>query len=231
MLRIALLLVALGVMVLLQGCSTTLVESLPGGSITTCDAAWPGAWRRIRNDGSSPKPDDVIRISADCKQITFIDDGKPKVEQHEMQLISTPSGQFLVEAEAGKDPRTCIGNDSSHCGFYLLRYQRHGQRIGLFDPDHARVHDAIATHAIAGYTEQTNRPQGDASGKADATSTEHAPAPGAADAGTQKPTYDNLIAGNPEQIADILARHPEFFDSKPLISLQREGPMNPGVSP
>lgn len=229
--RIGWAVLTLALAALLPGCSNTLFASLPVGAVTACDPAWPGVWRRIRNDGSIPKPDDVIRISTDCKQITSTENGKPKVEQHDLQLIDTAAGQFVVDAESGTDPRTCLGNGSSHCGFYLLRYQRHGQRIDLFDADHVRVHDAIAAHAIAGYTTQTNRPQEGASGKTDATSADGKPTSTATDAGAQKPTYDNLIDGSPEQIARILAQHPEFFDSKPLISLQREGAMNPGVRP
>lgn len=31
------------------GCSTTLVQYLPQGDVTTCDASWPGLWK-----GTSP---------------------------------------------------------------------------------------------------------------------------------------------------------------------------------
>ena len=47
----------------------------------------------------------------------------------------------------------------------------------------------------------------------------------------QVPTYHNLIAGDPDQIAQILVQHPEFFEAEPYLIIVRDGPMNAGVQP
>ena len=51
----------------LAGCSTTVFESLPTGTVTDCDPAWPGRWQPEAMPDDATKPTDVLEISEDCR--------------------------------------------------------------------------------------------------------------------------------------------------------------------
>ena len=51
----------------LAGCSTTVFESLPAGTTTDCDPAWPGRWQPVGSSNDAMKPDGVVEIAADCR--------------------------------------------------------------------------------------------------------------------------------------------------------------------
>jgi hypothetical protein len=216
------------------GCSTTLVESLPVGRISSCDAAWPGRWHAAGHGVGSTATDESLSISADCTQITFTDTEKTQTEKHNLQLISTRAGDFLTFGSPDDKP-ACFGEGDTHCGTELMRYVRTGNRIEIFKPDHRKVHDALESHAISGYTEMNLDAQTTAT---TGTQTGQAPVPPgliearlAAANDQNAPTYHNLIAGDPDQIAQILVQHPEFFEAEPYLILNRDGPMNAGVQP
>ncbi|HEY2344483.1 MAG TPA: hypothetical protein VGH80_01220 [Xanthomonadaceae bacterium] len=218
-----------------SGCSTTLVESLPVGSVSTCDAAWPGTWRGVEHGVGKAAMDEHIHISADCTQFTFSDAEKTQTEPHVLRLISTRNGQFLTFGNPGDAPKACFGEGNTHCGVELIRYVRSGGQILLYKPDHRRVHDALESHVISGYTEmnidsQTTTANGTQSGNG-AVPDSLIQARMAAQDDKKSPTYRNLIAGGPDQIAQILTHHPEFFEQDPYLILQREGPMNAGTTP
>ena len=204
-----------------SGCSTTLVESLPVGKTTTCDAAWPGRWKAIPPD-RKPGEDAWLQINADCTELISIDKEKTERENHKITLVSTRMGDFLWVSDMDGKPE-CIGSDASHCGMELMRYTRSGDEIRLYNPDHKKVRDALASHVVPGYTEVATA--------ADiAASSSSSPAPSATVSTTaaqpnnlqSQPAYRNQIAGNPEQIAAILEKHPEFFESTPWIILRRD---------
>lgn len=229
----SLLLMALAILAT-SGCSTTLVESLPVGKTTKCDAAWPGRWRGVEHGVGKAAVDAILEINADCTKITFTDPEKTQTEEHTLALISTRAGDFLIFGSPGDKP-SCFGEANTHCGTELIRYVRTNDLIQLYQPSHRKVHDALESHAVSGYTEMSFDQQGTAT---NGTQTgQQAVPPGliearTAAAGDKKvPTYHNLIAGSPEQIATILKEHPEFFDVEPWLILKREGPMNPGTLP
>ena len=59
-----------------------------------------------------------------------------------LTLIDNSAGQFLqIHNDDGKPD--CIGVGKAHCGYVLLRYERAGDTIRLYDPDHAKVAAAI----------------------------------------------------------------------------------------
>lgn len=217
------------------GCSVTLVESLPIGSVTNCDAAWPGTWRGVEHGVGKAALDERIQISSDCKRFTFSDAEKTQTEDHVMRLVTTRNGQFLTFGNPGDPAKSCFGAGASHCGIELLRYVRNGDQILLYMPDHQRVHAALESHAISGYTmvnidSQTAAENGTQSGSG-AVPSGLIEARMAAQDDKKSPTYHNLIAGGPDQITQILRQHPEFFQEEPYLILQREGPMNPDAGP
>jgi len=235
MTRLALLLVLLLAVAGLEGCSTTLVESLPVGKITTCDAAWPGDWRGVEHGVGKAAMDERIHINADCTSFTFTDAEKTQTEPHVLRLISTRAGDFLTFSSPGDAPKACFGDGNTHCGTELFRYVRTGDRIVLYKPDHKRVHDALESHAISGYTEMTVDPQTTA---VNGTQTGRGAVPDglikartAAMDDKKVPTYHNLIAGQADQITQILKEHPEFFEEEPYLILQRVGPMSLEAKP
>ena len=205
-----------------SGCSSTLVESLPVGKTTTCDAAWPGRWKAIQPDGQKPSEDAWLEINADCTVLTSIDKEKTERENHKITLVSTRMGDFLWVSDTDGKPE-CVGPDATHCGMELMRYVRLGDEIRLYNPDHKKVHDALDSHVVPGYTEANT-----AADVAASSSSSSAPSTTVATTATQpdnaqtESTYRNQIAGNPEQIAAILEKHLEFFESTPWIILRRD---------
>lgn len=177
----------------LAGCSTTVFESLPSGATTDCDPAWPGRWEPVAGASDAIKPQDAVEISADCRNVVTKGERKPM----HLTLVDARAGQYLELHNDSGEP-DCIGKGKTHCGHVLLRYERDGDTIRLYDPDHARVASAIAKKTIQGHSE---RP----------------------DSGlkTSEPVYRNFVAGDGNRIAKLLHRHPEFFGSEPLIVLRR----------
>lgn len=190
--RLLLLTVLLG----LGGCSTTVFESIPVGTTTDCDPAWPGRWQPVATAGDAVKPKDVMEISADCRTATMESDSKPKPMR--LTLINSKAGQFLQVHNDSGEP-DCIGAGKAHCGYVLLRYERDGDTIRLYDPDHAKAAAAIAKGSIKGYSER-------ADGK---------------ELKTSEPVHRNFIAGDAGKIDKLLRRHPELFNSEPVIVLHR----------
>lgn len=234
MLRTLLTLAMLGMALLLTGCSTTLVESMPIGAVTTCDPAWPGSWHAVEHGVGKAAMSERVTISADCRQFTFSDAEKTQTEAHDLHLVRTRAGDFLTFANPGDAAKVCLGDGNTLCGVELMRYVRDGNRIQLYKADHRRVHEALEAHRISGYTEmRTDNRERTVNGT---RSDSAAVPPGliaareAAQDDKKVPTYRNLIAGSPEQITQILTLHPEFFADEPFLVLERDGPMNPGVS-
>ncbi|HTD28342.1 MAG TPA: hypothetical protein VK660_03040 [Xanthomonadaceae bacterium] len=220
----------------LGGCSTTLVQSLPIGKTTTCDPTWPGRWKVVAPDTEHSGGHGWLEINADCTVLTFVDTEKTDRENHRLTLVSTRAGDFLATSDADGKPE-CIGADSSHCGQELMRYERSGDEIRLYMPDHKSVHDAIASRVVSGYTEAHSAAREPAEGTTTSASplaTDAAPTVATAspsETANTTPTYSNQIAGSPEQIASILRQHPEFFASTPWMILQRDRPITESPNP
>ena len=220
-----------------SGCSTTLVESLPIGKVTRCDAAWPGRWKAMQQNQGRNYQDAWLQINADCTQLTFTDPEKTETEAHLLTLISTRTGDFLSFSTPGDKP-ACFGEGNTHCGTELMRYVHAGSQISLYRADHAKVHDALESHIVSGYTEMRVDPStptatnGTQTGQpAVPTTILQARAMAEEDGAKQQPTFHNLIAGGPEQITTILAKHPEFFEASPWMILQRDDLPAQGRSP
>lgn len=223
-----LLVLLAGVLLATGGCSTTLVESLPVGNMTQCDAAWPGRWHGVEHGVGKAAVEEWIQINPDCTQFTFSDAEKTQTEPHVLHLISTRAGDFVWFSSPGDSPKACFGEGNTHCGTELMRYVRNGNRITIYKPDHLRVHDALESHAISGYTEMSVDPQnsvenGTQTGKG-AVPSGLIEARRAAQDDKKSPTYHNLIAGGSEQITQILKEHPEFFEQEPYLILERQTP-------
>jgi len=197
----------------LAGCSTTLVQQLPAGNVTTCDPAWPGLWMARMDDSGKPERA-WLEVSADCKQLTFTDSAKTSVEQKTLTLVSSAAGEFLSITDADGKPE-CIGKDPRDCGFPIERFVREGGQVRLFAANHRAVHDAIAAGQLAGMTKL---------GSQDDTDTEPTTKKKAkpADVNPANQTYQNLITGSPEQIGQWFVEHPEYFDAKPWLVLDRQ---------
>lgn len=178
----------------LAGCSTTVFESAPTGSATDCDPAWPGRWQPMGMGDDATKPKDVLEISADCRTATTKSEAKPM----HLTLFGTRAGQYLQVHNDNGEP-DCIGAGKAHCGFVLLRYERAGDIIRLYDPDHAWVAAAIAKGSLKGFSERDD-------GK---------------EPRTGKPVHRNFLAGDAGKIDKLLHRHPELFNNEPLIVMQR----------
>lgn len=177
----------------LAGCSTTVFESLPVGTTTQCDPAWPGHWQAIPlkdTDG----PGGTLDISPDCSTIIASDKGTP--EPTHLSLVDTGHGQYLQLRDAGDKPR-CVGKGKTHCGYMLLRYERDGDTIRLYDVDHAQVAAAIRSGTIQGYSKPLDIGQKDST-----------------------PIHSNFIAGDPQRITRLLRDHPEVFEQKPFGPLK-----------
>ena len=188
--RLALLALLLG----LGGCSTTVFESLPTGTSTDCDPAWPGRWEPVGSSNDDMKPQGVVEIAADCRSATTKGETKPV----HLTLIETRTGQYLqLHNDSGKPD--CVGPGNTRCGAALLRYERDGDTMRLYDADHAWIAAAIKAKKIEG------------------TSTR----PDTQGLKTKEPTYNNFIAGNPDRIAKLLRKHPQLFTREPLMVLRR----------
>ena len=187
----------------LAGCSTTVFESFPTGARTDCDPAWPGRWRSIEDDGGA-KPRDAVEIAADCRSATSEGERKPM----HLTLVDTGDARYLQVHNDSEAP-DCIGEGSARCGVALLRYEREGDTIRIFDADHARIAAAIESGDIEGSSEMA----------ADETAKT-----------TRQPVYRNFVAGDAEGIARLLRRHPDFFASDPLLVLRRV-PADPAPPP
>ena len=186
-----LLLASLG----LAGCSTTVFESLPVGTTTDCDPAWPGRWQPVGGGNEAMQPKDALEFSADCRTATVKGEAKPV----RLTLIDTGKARYLQLHNDSGEP-DCIGEGKSHCGYALLRYEREGDVIRVYEPDHARIAASIKSGAIKGFSETTAQ---------EVTKTGH------------EPIYRNFVAGNDERIAKLLGGNPEFFAIEPLMVLQR----------
>ena len=187
---LGLLLVLLG----LAGCSTTVFESLPTGTTTDCDPAWPGRWEPVASADDDMKPQGIVEIAADCRSATTKGERKPI----RLTLVDTRAGQYLqLHNDSGKPD--CIGPGNTRCGAALLRYERDGDTMRLYDPDHAWIAAAIKAKKIDGYTVR----------------------PDTKGLKTKEPTYNNFIAGDGKRIARLLRKYPELFVREPLMVLRR----------
>ena len=187
---LGLLLVLLG----LAGCSTTVFESLPTGTTTDCDPAWPGRWEPVGTADDPMKPQGAVEIAADCRSTTTKGETKPV----HLTLVDTGAGQYLqLHNDSGKPD--CVGDGNTRCGAALLRYERDGDTMRLYDADHAWIAAAIKAKKIDGHSE-----------RADTKGLK-----------TKEPTYNNFVAADGKRIARLLRKHRELFNAEPLIVLQR----------
>ena len=178
----------------LCGCSTTVFQSLPTGSSTDCDPAWPGRWQPLATGSDEMKPKDALEISADCRTATVKGEAKPV----RLTLIDTGKARYLqLHNDSGKPD--CIGPGNTRCGAALLRYERDGDTMRLYDPDHAWIAAAIKAKKIDGHTVR----------------------PDTKGLKTKEPTYNNFIAGDGKRIARLLRKYPELFVREPLMVLRR----------
>jgi len=178
----------------LAGCSSTVFESLPTGSTTDCDPAWPGRWEPVGTADDPMKPQDVVEIAADCRSATTKGETKPV----HLTLIDTGAGQYLqLHNDSGKPD--CVGDGNTRCGATLLRYERDGDTMRLYDADHAWIAAAIKAKKIDGHSE-----------RADTKGLK-----------TKEPTYRNFIAGDGKRIAKLLRKHTQLFTAEPLMVLRR----------
>ena len=197
---IALLALLLG----LAGCSSTVFQSLPTGTTSDCDAAWPGRWEPVASANEAVKPQDAVEISADCRSATV----KGEIKPIRLTLVDTGKAQYLqLHNDSGKPD--CIGEGTTRCGATLLRYKREGDTIRLYDADHAKVAAAIKSGKIEGFSER----------------------PDAGGLKSREPVYRNYIAGDGKRIARLLRKHPEYFAGEPLIVLQRAPADAPPAAP
>lgn len=178
----------------LAGCSTTVFQSLPIGATTDCDPAWPGRWQPLATGNDAIKPKDAVEISADCRTATIKGEAKPM----RLTLIDTGKARYLQLHNDSGEP-DCIGPGKTRCGAVLLRYERDGDTIRIYDPDHARVATAIKAGKIEGFSER----------------------PDSGGLKTSEPVYRNYIAGDGKRITKLLRKHPEFFAGEPLMVLRR----------
>ncbi len=192
--------------VLASGCSSTLVQYLPAGDKTTCDASWPGLWRATNGDGKKPEAA-WLEVNADCTRYTITDDEKTADEDMVLTKVTTGSGDFLWVGKRDGAPE-CLGEGGRDCGLPIMRYVQDGDEIRLYGANHQVVHDAIAHGLITGVTPDALMPP--------------VPSPKPGERATAVSVVNNLITGTPEQIAQILADHPEFFDDKPWLVAHRE---------
>ena len=178
----------------LAGCSTTVFESLPSGATTDCDPAWPGHWQPMATQPGETQRQGVVEISADCRTATTKGEARPM----RLTLVDTGKARYLQLHNDSGEP-DCIGDGKAHCGAALLRYQRDGDTIRLYDADHAKVAAAIKGKKVDGHTER-------ADGK---------------ELKTSEPTFRNFVAGDGKRIARLLRKHPEWFAGEPLMVLRR----------
>ncbi len=181
----------------LAGCSTTVFESVPTGTATDCDPAWPGRWQPLAMADDAGKPKDMLEISPDCRTATTKSEGKPK-PMH-LTLIKTRAGQQYLQIHNDDGQPDCIGAGKAHCGYVLMRYEREGDTIRVYDPDHARVAAAVNKGSIKGFSER-------ADGK---------------ELKTSEPIHRNFLAGDPVKIEKLFRQHPEIFNAQPFIVLHR----------
>jgi len=183
-------------LLLLGGCSSSLFESLPEGTVSSCDPALPGRWIVIQGDspadGTLPHP---LEVASDCRMVA--DQGQSKPVR--VNFVHSRAGDF-VEALNDSGKLDCAGDNDTYCGHYLLRYEIRDDQLRLYMPDHARISQALAQGQVKGY---------------------QPPQPAQVPEGQER-TYHNFVAGNPAQIARILRRHPEFFVTRPTTVLVRD---------
>jgi hypothetical protein len=127
-----------------------------------------------------------------------------------LTLVDTGAGRYLELHNESGEP-DCIGKGKAHCGHMLFRYERDGDTLRLYDPDHARIAAAIGKKAIPGHSER----------------------PDSKELKSSEPVHHNFVAGDGKRIAKLLRKHPEFFASEPLMVLQRVPPdaATPGDAP
>lgn len=178
----------------LAGCSTTVFQSLPEGGTTDCDPAWPGRWQPVGGGNEAMKPKDAVEFSADCRTATVKGEAKPM----RLTLVDTGKARYLQLHNDSGEP-DCIGQDKTRCGAVLLRYEREGDTIRVYDVDHAKVAAAIKGRKIEGYSER----------------------PDSGELKSSEPVYRNYIAGDAKRIAKLLRQHPDLFAGEPLVVLQR----------
>ena len=107
----------------LAGCSTSVFPSLPTGTTTDCDPAWPGRWQPSATQPGETQQPGVLDVSADCRTATVKGDAKPM----RLTLVDTGKARYLQLHNDSGEP-DCIGQGKSRCGAALLRYEREGDK-------------------------------------------------------------------------------------------------------
>jgi hypothetical protein len=145
--RIALLVPLLA---LLAGCQMTVVERLPEGATTDCDADWPGAWIGIEDDGADA--DTGVLIDAACR-VTLIP-GDPGPDDAEVTLAPRFLPEHAVVLFAEADVAAAVGDDmpptAQKDAWLPFRWSRSGDLLELEAPDHRRIATLIVNGAFDG---------------------------------------------------------------------------------
>ena len=191
----------------LAGCSTTVFQSLPEGSSTDCDPAWPGRWQPVASADEAVKPKDAVEFSADCRTATVKGEAKPV----RLTRVDTGKARYLQLHNDSGEP-DCIGPGKTRCGAVLLRYEREGDIIRIYDVDHAKVAAAINGKKIDGHTINSGMRECPASQESEKVDEKKC---------TPGDMVNNYIAGDGKRIAKLLRKHPEFFTGEPLMVLRR----------
>ena len=140
------------------------------------------------------KPKDAVEFSADCRTATVKGEAKPM----RLTLIDAGKARYLQLHNDSGEP-DCIGPGKTRCGAALLRYERDGDTIRVYDADHAWVAAAIKGKKIEGFSDRVDT----------------------RDMKSSEPVYRNYVAGDGKRIAKLLRKHPQFFASEPLMVLHR----------
>jgi hypothetical protein len=185
----------------LSGCVTTLFESPPGITTTSCDKRWVGNWEVRQEHPASPSKDTLtVSISPECKTLTAIEDGKTQHDTDHV-ILAFASIKDIAIAALKLDPMATDAQAKPldwDVGYHYFSYVVAADEIRLRQVDDDRVAQLLIEGKLVGRTEKITRYPG-----------ANQPADGA--------TLHNFVAGSAQDMANALTTYALFSDKNAII--------------
>ncbi len=148
----------------LGGCIETRFESMPGGSVETCDARWQGLWVGTDHPAADPNGETTaFQVDRNCG-FTVIDQPEPggvfKRVRVPMNYVHADGNDYLVVADRAigelvKLPPPHGIDPLPRQSFFFARYRMRGNHVEIFQVDSAEVARRVIDGALEGSVDKT----------------------------------------------------------------------------
>ena len=185
----------------LAGCVSTIFESPPGDTTTSCDARWVGNWEVHAADPKTESDDKVtLRVAPECESLVVVENGTVQHDLDHAILIFTAIRNSNIAAlkQSQETKDTNAKTSDWETGYRYFSYTANEKEIRLQQVDDERIAKLLIEGKLLGRTERISR------------------YPGARQPEDQG-TLHNFVAGPPKEMLRALESYPLFSDKGAII--------------